>query len=208
MIIIGVTGNFGSGKSTVAAMFTRCAKRARRGAAVVDADEVVRELLVHDEVCRCAIRGAFGDRVMTKGEIDRAKLSAAAFADKKLLLKLESIIHPLVKTRVEREIRKFRGKMFVVDAALLIEAGWQGMLDVLIVVRSTVKEEISRLRRRSGHSRADVLRRLKYQLPFRQKREHADFIVDNRGRLDDTHKQVKEIFDTLLKQKHQQGASV
>jgi dephospho-CoA kinase len=201
MIIIGVTGNFGSGKSTVAVMFKK------HGARVFDADEIVHELLSRNEVCRCAVRGAFGDAVMTQGGIDRAKLSAVVFADKKRLKKLEAILHPMVKAKVEAEIRKFRGGIFVIDAALLIEAGWLDMLDALIVVRATLEEEVRRLRKRSGHSRAEVLTRLQYQLPFSEKRKHADFVVDNRGRLGDTHRQVKEIYDALIKQTCKQGVS-
>jgi dephospho-CoA kinase len=196
VIIIGVTGNFGSGKSTVAAMFKK------RGARVIDADAVVRELLENDERCRCAIRGVFGDMVMTKGEIDRSKLASAAFGDRRLLRKLEHILHPLVKEKVMEEVERSRRKMVVLDVPLLIEAGWQHMAEVVIVVRATVKEEIKRLQKRSGHSRAEVFRRLKYQLPFRDKRKYADFIVDNRKRLGDTDKQVKKIYDSLIKLTH------
>ena len=193
MTIIGVTGNFGSGKSTVAAMFKK------RGARVIDADAVVRSLLQNDERCRCAIRGVFGDAVVTRGEVDRSKLAALAFSDRRSLRKLEAILHPLVKEKVMEAIGIFRGKMIVLDVPLLIEAHWAGMVDAVIVVRATVKEEVLRLSKRSGHSRAEVLQRLKYQLPFREKRRFADFIVDNRGSLGDTDKQVKNIFDTLIR---------
>ena len=193
MIIIGVTGNFGSGKSTVAAMFRE------RGARTIDADAVVRVLLLHDERCRCAIRGVFGDAVMTNGEVDRPKLAAAAFKNRRLLRKLESILHPLVKEKLIDQIRKFRGKMIVLDVPLLIEAGWIDMVDAVVVVRATIKKEVMRLSKRSGHSRATVLKRLKYQLPFRDKRKFADFVVDNRGSLNDTHKQVKKIMELLIK---------
>jgi dephospho-CoA kinase len=193
MIVIGVTGNFGSGKSTVAAMFKK------RGARVIDADAVVRELLLYDERCRCAIRGIFGDAVVTKGEVDRLKLATAAFSDRRLLRKLEAILHPLVKEKFIDEIGKFRGKIIVLDVPLLIEAGWAGMADAVVIVRATVDKEVLRLSKRSGHSRAEVLKRLKYQLPFRDKQRFADFIVDNRGSLGDTDKQVKLIFDTLVK---------
>jgi dephospho-CoA kinase len=193
MFVIGVTGNFGSGKSTVARMFQK------RGVGVIDADAVVRCLLESDERCRCAIRGVFGEAVIINGEIDRAKLATAAFANRRLLRKLERILHPLVKEKVIEEIGKTRKKMVVLDVPLLIEAGWQDMVDAVIVVRATVKEEIERLRKRSGHTRAEVFRRLKYQLPFRDKRKFADFIVDNRGPLGDTDKQVKRIFDNLVK---------
>ena len=247
MMILGVTGNFGSGKSVVAAMFKK------RGARVIDADAVVRELLLNDERCRCAIRGVFGDAVvrlrpaiggatpdsatqtlktdepgkakdgsslakpgremgatpsgkgcgsMTEYEIDREKLAAAAFADRRRLRKLEAILHPLVKEKIIGEIGKFRGKLIVLDVPLLIEAGWVGMVDAVIVVRATIKKEVLRLSKRSGHSRAEVLKRLKYQLPFRAKRGFADFVVDNRGRLGDTDKQVKKIFDSLIKKNH------
>jgi dephospho-CoA kinase len=196
MIVIGITGNFGSGKSTVAAMFKK------RGARVIDADAVVRDLILNDERCRCAIRGVFGDRVVTKNEVDRSKLAIAAFSDRRLLKKLEAILHPLVKEKFMDAIGKCRGKMIVLDVPLLIEAGWSGMVDAVIVVRATVNKEVLRLNKRSGHSRAEVLKRLKYQLPFRDKRRFADFIVDNRESLGDTDKQVKKIFDSLIKKNH------
>jgi dephospho-CoA kinase len=193
MIIIGVTGDFGSGKSTVAAMLKK------RGARVIEADVVVRRLLEDDDRCRCAIRGVFGDKVVTKGEIDRSKLAAAAFSDRRLLRKLEKILHPLAKERVLEEIGKVRNRVVVLDVPLLIEAGWHELVDAVIVVRATVDKEVARLGRRSGYTRTQVLRRLKHQLPFRDKRKFADFIIDNRGSLGDTDKQVKKIFESLIK---------
>lgn len=199
-MIIGVTGNFGSGKSTVAGMFHK------RGAKVIDADQVVRELLTRDDRCRCAIRGVFGDQVITSGELDRAKLASAAFGDPRLLKKLEAILHPLVKERFLEEIERSANKFIVLDVPLLIEARWTDMVDVVIVVRASVGDEIKRLNKRSGHTRAEVLRRLKYQLPFGKKRKFADFVVDNRGRLSDTDKQVKKIMDTLNREIHKGGS--
>jgi dephospho-CoA kinase len=134
--------------------------------------------------------------------VDREKLARVVFSNDHKLRKLERILHPLVKEKVVDEIKNFRGKMIVLDVPLLIEARWGGLVDVVIVVRATIKKEVLRLRKRSGLSRAEVLKRLKYQLPFREKRRFADFIVDNRGNLGDTDKQVKKIFDTLTKKTH------
>ena len=193
MMIIGVTGNLGSGKSTVADMFKK------RGARVIDADALVHDLLKNDERCRCAIRGVFGDAVMTKGAVDRKKLADAVFSDGKRLKKLESILHPLAKDKAVETLSKVREKMVVLDVPLLIESGWVDMVDALVVVHATVTGEVARLKKRSGLSRSEVLRRLKHQLPFREKRKVADFIVDNRGKLNDTDKQVQKIYEILNK---------
>ncbi len=196
MIIIGVTGNFGSGKSTVAKMFQK------RGAWVIDADAVVHELLESDIRCRRAILKAFGRKVMIGGEVDRPKLAKVVFSDPRHLRRLESILHPFVKARVRAEIKRSRVGMVVLDVPLLIEAGWVKMVDSVIVVNSTVEKEVTRLKKRSGLARRDVVKRLKFQLPFREKRKFADHIVDNRGSLGDTDKQVQKIYETLIKKNH------
>ncbi len=193
MFIIGVTGEFGSGKSTVAAMFQK------RGGCVIDADKVVHDLFRKDALCRRQVRATFGEDVLTEEGVDRRKLGHIVFGDPKALQKLETIVHPLVKGRIEEQLRKSRVRVTVLDVPLLIEAGWAKMVDALIVVKAGRKIQIERLQKRMGLSRAEILRRLKRQMPAKEKVKYADIVIDNRRSFADTDKQVQKIWDLLTK---------
>lgn len=191
MFIIGVTGEFGSGKSTVAAMFRK------RGARVIDADKVVHDLFQNDALCRRQVKAAFGPEVLTPEGVDRRKLGRIVFGKLAALKKLEAIVHPLAKKKIMRELKKRSARVTVLDVPLLIEAGWAKMVDALIVVKACRRLEIDRLQKRTGLSRAEILRRLKRQMPAKEKLKYADMVIDNRRAFADTDKQVQKIWDML-----------
>ena len=193
MFIIGVTGEFGSGKSTVAAMFKK------RGGRVIDADKVVHDLFRKDAQCRRQVRSVFGDNVLTQEGVDRRKLGAIVFGDRKALQKLERIVHPLAKGRIKEQLRKSRVRVTVLDVPLLIEAGWAKMVDALIVVKAGRRIQIERLQKRTGLSRGEIMRRLARQMPAKEKVKYADIVIDNRHSFADTDKQVQKIWDLLTK---------
>jgi dephospho-CoA kinase len=199
MIKIGVTGGFGSGKSTIARMFKRC------GAKVINADALVHKLLKGDIGCQRSIRKVFGKGVMAPRGIDRSKLAAIVFADPKALRKLEAIVHPLVWRETGKALTGFRGaKAVVIDAPLLIEAGWHGQVDVLVVVSAKPAQQVRRIGTRTGLSRPEVQRRIRRQMPLKDKIKHADFVVDNSGTRAGSYRQVQKIWEILTLVHHQE----
>jgi dephospho-CoA kinase len=189
MFVVGVTGEFGSGKSTVSGLFSK------RGARVIDADKLVHELLQRDARCHRQIRAAFGKEVLSPRGVDRRKLAEIVFNDPRALFKLEKIIHPLAQERVAEFLKRSRSRVVILDVPLLIEAGWAGMVDALIVVKAGRKAQIDRLQKRTGLSRREIMARLKRQMPARDKVKYADIVIDNRLSLADTDRQVQKIWD-------------
>ncbi|MBF0486306.1 MAG: dephospho-CoA kinase [Candidatus Omnitrophica bacterium] len=189
MLKVGITGSFGSGKSTVAGMFKRC------GAKVVDADAIVHRLLKNDSRCLQKIREAFGQEFVTKKGADRLKLARLVFADSRKLKKLEKILHPLAWDAAQKAFQFLGEKSIVViDAPLLIESGWHNKVDKVIVVKARIDQQVLRIKKRMGLGRNDVLKRIRRQMPLNKKLSYADFVVDNQGPKTDTYRQVKEIF--------------
>ncbi|MEI6437642.1 MAG: dephospho-CoA kinase [Candidatus Omnitrophota bacterium] len=188
MPVIGVTGCFGSGKSTVAAMF------GRSGAEVFDADKTVHDLLKGSGPAVTAVVKVFGPSIISAGGIDRAKLAVCVFNDKKKLKALTDILHPFARHQAELFIRRHdRGRMLVMDVPLLIESGWDSLVDTVVVVKASQKLQLERLLKRSGTTRKDALRRIKMQMPLKKKLKFADHVVDNSGSRSDTYRQVREI---------------
>ena len=198
MIAIGVTGSYGTGKSTVAAMF------AELGARVIDADRIVHALLAGRGRCYHAIVRAFGQRVLTgDGDIDRQKLSDLVFPDPKKRQILEALVHPEVVREIKKQLAGFkknkRIQAVVLDVPLLFEAGLQSLVDVTVVVRATQKEQLLRTAAREVLTRSDRLKRIRAQMPLREKMRRADIIIDNRGSLKNTRSQVHQSWQEYVK---------
>ncbi|MFA5260718.1 MAG: dephospho-CoA kinase [Candidatus Omnitrophota bacterium] len=198
MFIIGVTGSYGTGKSTVTAMF------ADRGASVIDADCLVHALLATRGRCYKAIVKAFGRRILTEGgDIDRKKLSGFVFPDPGQRKILESLVHPEVIRDIKKQLaglkRDKRVKAVVLDIPLLFEVGLQSLMDVTVVVRATQKDQLLRTASRSILTRSDRLKRIRAQMPLREKMRQADIIIDNRGSLKKTRSQVNQFWEEYVK---------
>ena len=193
-MVIGITGSFGSGKTTAARMF------ASLGARVIDADRIAHRLLrPGTEVYRSIIRN-FGREVLAKGcAIERRKLARIVFASPGLLRKLNRIVHPAVIASIKRRVAKSKKKIFVVDAPLFIEAGLKKDVDLLIVVKSTRKKQTERLLKRGKYTKAEIIKRIKSQMALSKKARLADFIIDNDGSKAKTWVQVKRIYRALEK---------
>lgn len=195
-IIIGVTGSFGTGKSTIAAMFKKL------GAKVLDADKIAHRLIRKNTPVYGKILKEFGSEVLTEsGAIDRAKLAAVVFCDRKLLNKLCGIVHPVVindiKKAVNATAKKGRTPAIVIDAPLLIEADMRKMADVLIVVVTGPKIQVERARKKTGMSIAGIRQRIKNQLPLKEKADMADYVIDNEGSKKNVKKIVKKIWEEI-----------
>jgi dephospho-CoA kinase len=199
VIRLGLTGGIACGKSSVAAMF------AELGAKVVDADAIVHQLYRPGEEVYQELVRRFGQEIVTaEGEIDRARLAAAAF-DGGRVDELNKIVHPAVIRRQEQWMREAGAdgpnEIVVVEAALILEAGARDRFDKIVVVTCKPEQKVARLARRAGLSesqaRAEVERRTKAQFPDEEKARRADFIIDNSGSLDATRSQVRRIFAGL-----------
>ncbi len=195
MHVIGITGSLGSGKSTVARMF------ADLGAKVIDADKIARQLIQPGAPCFKSVVKMFGEDVLRSGRIDRQQVALEVFRDLRKLHKLERIIHPFVRKHIQQKIRQYkknkRNKVVVIDVPLLFEAKLNDCVDSAIVVKASKANSIVRATKLLGITKAEAKRRIKAQMPLRQKIRLADMIIDNDSKLKQTQKQVKQIWERL-----------
>ncbi len=176
MLRIGLTGGIGSGKSTVAALL------AARGAVVVDADRIAREVVEPGTPGLAAVVGAFGPGVLAEdGSLDRAALAAIVFADPEARARLDGIVHPLVRARAREVIGQAAPDAVVVqDVPLLVETGQAGAHDLVLVVETDLETRVARLLQR-GLSEDDARARIAAQATDEQRRAVADVVLDNSG---------------------------
>ncbi len=186
--VIGVTGSFGSGKSTVAGIF------ASYGAELIDADKLAHRVIQPEARAYKRICSAFGEGFIKENKtVNREKLAKAVFRDKSLLKKLNAIIHPEVIRMIKSGIKASKAKLIILDAPLLLEAGLEEIVDKLIVVKITRQKQFERVQKRDSLSKADISRRIRCQIPLRVLERLADFVIDNSGRREETKKQVEQI---------------
>ncbi|MGZ8368326.1 MAG: dephospho-CoA kinase [Rhodoplanes sp.] len=191
MIVIGLTGSLGMGKSATALMF------AEAGVPVHDADATVHRLYEGDAVE--PIQAAFPG-VTSTGRIDREKLGARVLNDAAALKRLEAIVHPLVRREEERflaEAEARGARCAVLDIPLLFETGADQRVDVVVVVSAPFEEQRRRVLRRPGMTAERFESLLVKQLPDAEKRQRADFVVDTSQGFDSARAQVRAILQNL-----------
>ncbi len=187
-IVIGLTGGFASGKTTVASIFKAL------GAKVIDADLIAHQAICPGELAYRKVVKAFGQEVLNKDlSINRHKLGKIVFARQNLLKLLNRIVHPEVVRRIKRQIKLSPKGPVVLDAPLLVEAGLACLMDSIIVVKLPLTEQIKRAKKRDGLKKEDVLKRIKAQSSLSDKVRLADFVIDNSGSRAKTKKQVMQI---------------
>ena len=196
MLKVGLTGSIAVGKTFVCEVFREL------GCAVIDADQVARDVVKPGTKGLELVVKAFGESVLRDDEtLDRAKLGSIVFADEKKRLLLNSIVHPLVFEAQDRWMREREkadpGGVAIVDAALMIESGGYRRFDKLIVVWCESELQLQRLMARDGLSRADAERRVASQMSQDEKKRHADFLVDTSNGFEDTRKQTEAVFRQL-----------
>ena len=192
MLVVGLTGGLATGKSTVAEMF------ARLGAKVMDADKIVHKQMLRGGRCYAPIIRTFGREAGGKNGIDRKKLAAIVFRDRRELKRLEGIVHPEVRRGIQEELKKYRGiEIAIIEVPLLFEAGFDRYVDTTIMVTASRRSQIARSRRSLNVTRTEALRRIHAQMPLREKIRRADIIIDNNATKQQTHKQVKAIWQKL-----------
>jgi dephospho-CoA kinase len=195
--IIGLTGGIASGKSTVVMAF------AKRGARIIDADAIGREAV---EPGRRAWRGiirAFGKGILRPDKsIDRKKLGSVVFADAKKRKRLEAIVHPEVIAGIKRQLRRYlrtSSEPVIVDVPLLFESRLQDLFDAVVVVWIPQRLQLERLRKREPLPLREALDRVRAQMPLKEKKERADFVIDNSKGRTYAAAQVKKLWGVLTK---------
>lgn len=196
MLLIGLTGGIASGKTTVAGML------GRQGAVVLDADQIAREVVSPGRPAWREITARFGDAVIAAdGSVDRARLGELVFNDPSLLRELNAIVHPRVgqelASRTDEIRRRQPEAVLIYDVPLLIEAGMQNAVDLVLLVYVSPDVQLKRLRERDGFSEEEALARIGSQMPLDDKRKYADAVIDNSGSLEETAGQVRRFWYKL-----------
>lgn len=196
MVNIAVTGNLGTGKSTVSKMLA-----VSLGAESVDTDQLCRLQLQPGAQGYAAFRRIFGNEyIQADGIIDRDLLKKAVFRDEGVKAALENILHPLVKQQVAARIGvcQAAARNLVVEVPLLFETGWQDVFDLAVVVYVPVGVCVKRVKARDIMADAEIEKILASQMPLTRKREYADFVIDNSGTFVSTVQQVSWLARELM----------
>ena len=195
-LLIGITGNIGTGKSTVARML------AELGAETIDADKVAHEVMRAGTPTHAAIVETFGPEVLAPdGEIDRKRLGALAFADPDSLARLEAIVHPATLEVIRRRISATSASVVVVEAIKLIEAGLADACGSVWATTCRPEQQVCRIVGGRGLSRAEAEQRVRAQPPQEEKIARADVVVDTSGSLSRTRAQVQAAWEQLIRGK-------
>lgn len=206
--VIGLTGGIASGKTTVSDYLKSL------GVCVIDADEVAHEVTSPGSVGLQKVSEEFGDHILTEeGSLNRKKLGEIVFGDKEALSRLNAIVHPLVIDKMTKMLRQFdychralagdeygyEAPCVVLDVPLLFEAGMENLCDEVWVVAVDEDTQIKRLIERDGYSVDEAIRRVKAQMPLEEKVRRAHKVVDNTGTIEDTRRQVDELFEDVVR---------
>jgi dephospho-CoA kinase len=194
VLLVGLTGGIGSGKSTVARMLEE------RGAVVFDADLLAREAVEPGTPGHAAVIERFGADVLAPGgALDREALASIVFAEPSARRDLEQIVHPEVRRLFADGSEAYRDtdRIVVFSAPLLVETGMHTAFEILVVVSASVATQIERLMRQRGMSEAAIRARIDAQAPLEDKAAVADFLVDNGGTIAELENQVERLWHDL-----------
>ena len=197
MLVIGLTGSIGTGKSEVARLSRSL------GAVVINADQVGHEAYTPNSESWLQVVGAFGEGILQpNGEIDRRKLGAIVFSEPRQLARLNEIMHPrmarIVADRIE-QLRSAGTEVVVVEAALLFEAGWDTLADEVWATDSPVDTVIQRLQGRNGLQEEEVRKRIDSLMDRSERLTRADLVVDNSGDIAALEQTVNSLWDSRVK---------
>ncbi len=194
MKIIGLTGGIGSGKSTVAAIL------ADLGAQVINADVIGHRILEENQAVRNRLVKRFGTGIIqANGTVNREELAKRVFISRYETRFLNRLLHPLIRSHIEEVIKslpKAKDKPFVIEAPLLIEAGWQNLVDAIWVTEAPLETRLARLEER-GLPREKALKRIKEQIDDRERRKFAHIVINTNTDLSDLKIVVTQIFEQI-----------
>jgi len=195
MMVIGLTGGIGSGKSTVSSFL------AQLGAVVLSADEIGHEALKPRTQIRQEVVNAFGKGILkADGEVDRQKLGDIVFNNAEALARLNQIMHPRMHDIAEKRLEELKqqgAEVVVLEAPLLVEANWLDLVDQVWITAATEATVVGRLCQRSGLSEAQALARINSQLPSEERIRYADEVIDTNGTLNEVEARVRDLWGKL-----------
>lgn len=196
---VALTGGIGCGKSVVAKIL------AEKGCVIFSADESAHDLMRPGRAAWKRVVARFGPSILRQDRtIDRPALGAVVFSDPVARRFLDQLVHPLVLAEQAKAVRRLEredqgARIFVVEAALTIEAGYAGHFDRVVVVHCGKPEQVGRLRHRDGISRTAALRKIGSQMRLREKLRHADYTVDTSGTLATTVEETERVYAQLAR---------
>ena len=192
MLKIGLTGGIGTGKSLVTSFLQE------QGANVINADLLGHEAYLPGTVGFEQVVSEFGEDIVgADGHVDRQKLGPIVFSDPSNMDRLNAIMHPLIKDMIQTQLDDVEGKgqlIAIVEAAVLIEAGWESLFDEVWVVTADEDEIISRLASRNGLSREDSQKRINSQMTSIERSAHGDVVINNTGSVEDLKENVESLW--------------
>lgn len=202
MLVIGLTGGIGTGKSEAARHMVSL------GAELIDADVVGHEAYTPNAEAWRRVVEAFGDGILgPNDEIDRRALGAIVFSDPEQLSRLNGIMHPLMAGMVQEKIDGFRDNgadVVVVEAALLFEAGWNSLVQEVWVTDSSEETVIQRLSLRNGMSGEEARKRVSSQMSREERLGRADIVIDNSSNVEAMRRAIDELWETRVKERIEQ----
>ena len=194
MFVIGLTGNISCGKSSVSKML------ASRGAIIVDADLLSREIYEYDDVLE-EMKLSFPE-ALVNGRVDRRVLAGIVFSDKTRLEDLNRISHKKIYELVCQSLERNRDRdLVVIDAALLLEAKFDSLTDKVVLVYCNEKVQLDRLMKRDSISSEDALKRIRSQMSQEDKKKMVDYLIDNSGDLEVLENEVEKLIKEIRKWK-------
>lgn len=194
MLLVGLTGGIGSGKSTVAAMLQK------RGAVVIDADELARRALEPGSPGHAQVLETFGSEVASSaGEIDRERLAQVVFADADARRTLESIVHPEVARLFSETVEPYRDtdRIVVYVVPLLVERSLQTGFDVVVAISASPEKRLARLSSDRGMNPEDVTSRMSAQLSDEARERAAHVVIGNEGSVEELESAVDDLWGEL-----------
>jgi dephospho-CoA kinase len=207
MLNVGLTGGIACGKSTVAKMFVK------NGAYLIDFDKLAHKVQEPGKPAWKKVINHFGEEILQPDKkIDRVKLGDIVFADKRKLIELDKIIHPLVyqewRALLEKISKKEKNAIILSDVPLLFEGNMQHLFDSTVLVLIAPDEQIRRLIARNRVSKKEAEKRLKSQMSINEKIALADIVIDNEGSILETEKRVGQVWQELLQKEKQKKSRV
>jgi len=184
-LVVGLTGGIASGKSLVGAMFVKL------GAALIDTDQVAREVVAPGEAGLTAVAAEFGPAVLNaSGELNRPALRSLVFADDAKRQRLEAILHPLIRSRTRAKLAELTAPYALVAVPLLVETSFDELVDRVLVVDCAESLQLERLIKRDAIPKAEALAMVRAQVDRAARLKAAHDVVDNNGTADATRRQV------------------